>query len=129
MKYFIIFLFLICLNSNLYSQSLDCLKYKTGKFGYPELPGKISWRKNSVQESYNNGILEMLWKVKWLSECQYQLTCEKLFVNKYPIKVGDKIIATIISTDENCFTTQSIYYNAENPKGLKIPESTMCLEK
>jgi len=119
----------LSLSTTMFGQSLDCRKFKTGKFGYPELPGKISLRKASVQESYNNGKLEMLWEVKWISECQYQLTCIKLFNNNYPIKVGDKILATIISTDENCFTAETIYYNNENPNGIPMPQAPMCLVK
>lgn len=129
MKQTIILFFFIAINTTMSAQSPDCLKYRTGKFGYPELPGKISLRKDSVQESYNDGKLEMLWEVKWISECQYQLTCVKLFSDNYPIHIGDKILATIISTDENCFTAETIYYNAQNPKGTAMPTLPMCLVK
>lgn len=129
MKPTIIFFSILAICTTMFAQSPNCSKYRTGKFGYPELPGKISLRKDSVQESYNNGKLEMLWEVKWISECQYQLTCVKLFSDKYPINVGDKILATIISTDENCFTAETIYYDAKNPKGIAMPTLPMCLVK
>jgi hypothetical protein len=129
MKYAIIFVITIALSTILFAQSPDCLKYRTGKFGYPDLPGKISLRKDSVQESYNDGKLEMLWEVKWISECKYQLTCVKLFNDKYPIGIGDRIVATIISTTENCFTAETIYYSNKYPNGVAMPPAPMCLVK
>ena len=111
------------------AQTLDCKKFRTGKFYYPGLPDKISLRKDSTQESYDNGKLEMLWKVKWLSECEYELTCEQVFEDPYPIKKGDRIVATIVKTEDDCFTTSIMFYNEANPEGQAIPSGEMCIKK
>lgn len=112
-----------------YSQEPNCKRFKTGKFYYPDLPGKISLRKDSIQESYNNGNLEMIWKLRWLNDCEYELTCEKMFVDFNSYKTGDRIKATIIKTAENCFTTEIIFYNKENPQGLVGKTGEMCFVK
>ena len=112
------------------SQTLECKKFKTGKFYYPTIPNKISLRKDSTQESYNNGKLEMLWSVKWLNECEYEMTCKQILVDgPYPIKKGDRIVATIIKTEGDCFTTSLVFYNSENPGGQTIPAGEMCIKK
>jgi hypothetical protein len=111
------------------AQQPDCAKFENGSFVYPTLPGKVSVRKQSVQESYNNGNLEMIWKVKWLSSCEYEMTCQKVLVNNIPVKKGDKIVTTIIATEGDCYTYTSILYNADYPKGFKTPASQLCLQK
>ena len=128
MRFFFTFLILL-LGSSMYAQSPDCKKFKTGKFGYPTMPGKISLRRDDVQESYNNGKLEMKWKVKWISDCQYELTCIKMLVDSYPIAVGDRILSTIVSTDQDCFTHESVFFNKQNPDGVVMPAAAMCLAK
>jgi hypothetical protein len=111
------------------SQTLECNKFKSGKFYYPTIPDKISWRKDSVQESYNKGELEMIWKVKWINECKYELKCERVLLEPYLIKKGDRIVATITNTDEDCFTISLIFYNESNPQGKTIPGGDMCIKK
>ena len=119
-----------CISFSVQSQTPDCKKFKTGKFYYPALQGnKISLRKDSIQESYNDGKLEMVWKVKWLSECQYEMTCIQVVPDPYPIKVGDRIVATIIKTEGDCFTTSLMFYYAEKPEGVMIPPAEMCIKK
>lgn len=112
-----------------YSQTINCKKFIEGTFYYPTLPNKISIRKDSIQESYNNGKLEMVWKVKWLNECEYELTCQQVLVDPYPIKKNDKIVATIVQTEGDFFTTTIIFYNEDNPNGQPIPSGPMCVKK
>lgn len=112
-----------------YSQTPDCIKFKTARFSYRGVPNKTSLRKDSTQESFNHGKLEMLWKIKWLSECQYEMTCEKMLVVNSPIEVGDRILATIIKTEGECYTASSTYYNKANPRGIINPEGKMCIVK
>jgi hypothetical protein len=118
---------LLALTSN--SQTINCKKFKEGTFYYPTLPNKISVRKDSIQESYNNGKLEMVWKVKWINECEYELTCQQVLVEPYSIKKNDKIVAKIVNTEEDCFTTTIIIYNEVNPNGQPIPSGQMCVKK
>lgn len=111
------------------AQALDCQNFKDGTFYYPTIPNSISVRKKSIQKSYSNGKLTMIWKVKWISDCQYKMVCKKVLVKPYSIKKGDKIIATIISTDGSCYTTSIIYFNKQNPKGIDYPNAEMCVKK
>jgi hypothetical protein len=130
MRLLIISALLTCFAFASNAQTPDCQKFRSGKFYYPTLPGKISWRKDSIQESYNNGQLEMMWSVKWLSECEYELTCTKVLVDHpYPIKKGDRIVATIVKTEGDCFTTTLVVYNAENPQGQAVPGGDMCIRR
>ena len=127
-----IIIYILCLliyNFSIQAQNIDCAKFKTGKFYYPELEDKYSIRSESIQESYNHGKLEMIWKVKWLNGCEYELTCIKVLVKPYPIFKGDKMHATIIQTDGECFTTKIIFYNKEYPKGQTFPQAQMCIAK
>lgn len=127
-----IFIYSLCLlmySFSMQAQTLDCAKFKTGKFQYPGLEDKYSVRNETTQLSYNHGNLEMIWKVKWLNECEYELTCMKVLVKPYPIFKGDKIHATIIQTEGDCFTTKIIFYNKEYPKGQTFPQAQMCIAK
>lgn len=125
LTFFTILLFALISNS----QTIDCNKFKEGAFYYPTLPNKVSVRKGAIQKSYNNDKLEMVWKVKWLNECEYELTCKRVLVHPYPIKKGDRIVATIVKTEEDCFTTTLLFYNQANPNGEKIPSGPMCIKK
>jgi hypothetical protein len=108
---------------------IDCQKFRNGTFYYPGMPGKISIRTDSIQKSYNDGRLEMLWKVNWITECTYELVCQKMLVNTYTIRPGDRFIANIIATDDSCFTTSLIFYSKESPEGEKIPGGPLCIKK
>jgi hypothetical protein len=111
------------------SQELDCKKFKNGLFYYPTLPEKTSIRKDSIQESYNNGKLEMIWKVRWLTECEYEIICDKVLIESIPIRKGDRIVAKIVKTEGNCFTSELKFYNSENPEGLSFPAGELCIKK
>lgn len=123
-KYIAFLLFLISFSS--VAQDKKCSEFRTGEFIYPSNENKVSIRKESVQESYNDGKLEATWKVSWLNECKYELVCEKVLMEDSPFQIGDKIVATILNTDSKCYTFSLIVYNSENPKGFEIPNGTMC---
>lgn len=129
MKKITLLLITILFTLTSYSQELNCEKFKNGLFYYPTLPGKTSLRKDSIQESYNNGKLEMIWKVSWLSECEYEITCNKVLNDSIPIKKGDRIVAKIIETEKECFTYTLKFYNSDNPQGVQYPSSVLCLKK
>lgn len=124
MKYIILILLTISFSS--YGQHKKCHEFKTGEFVYPNLQSKISLRHETIQESYNNGKLEAVWKVKWLNECEYELICEKVLTDNVPFKIGDRMAVTILETDSNCYTFSLIVYNELYPKGFKIPNGKMC---
>lgn len=110
------------------AQEIDCGNFKTGRFGYPTLPGKISLRKAATQESYNNGKLEMLWTVRWIDDCHYELKLKKMYSDDYPMfSKGDRILCEIVSTDGDCFTTRTTIFNAQFPDGYVADQlATMC---
>lgn len=81
-----------------------------------------------MQESYNDGNLEMVWKVKWRSECEYEIICQKVLVSTVPIKPGDRIVAAIIKTEGDCFTTSFLVYNEFYPEGF-AGTGEMCIKK
>ena len=128
MKILSLLAFLCCFMS-VKAQAPDCAKFKNGSFEYPDLRGKLSVREGSVQKSFNNGNLEMLWDVRWISECEYELTCKKVYVKGIPARKGDRIYVKIIETDEDCFTSETILYNNDFPSGSKVMSSTMCFKQ
>jgi hypothetical protein len=111
------------------SSQTNCQKFRNGTFYYPDIPGKISVRKGSIQKSYNEGRLEMIWKVKWLSNCKFEMICEKILVDNNSIKRGDRIVANIIATDASCFTSELVFYSKEIPEGEKLPGGPLCIKK
>lgn len=120
--------FIFCLVAfSSFGQNKNCEDFKVGEFVYPGNPNKLSVRKDSVQESYNNGKLEMLWSVKWINDCTYEMVCQKVFSENIPIKVGDRIVTTILETDSKCYKFSYIVYNAYYPNGFVSPENgNMC---
>jgi hypothetical protein len=131
MKLTLLISLLACWSFGVTAQQPDCAKFTTGRFGYPDLPGKISLRKADTQESYNNGVLEMLWTVRWIDECRYELTLKKVYSKDYPMfHKGDRILCEIVATEDDCFTTRTTLFNAQFPAGLVSDKpATMCIVK
>jgi hypothetical protein len=119
---------LILLETIGYSQTIDCSKLKNVTVYNPEFPNRTTIRKGAVQENYNNGVLQMVWDLKWISECEYEITSIKKFVED-PIEVGDRAIVTITSIDNDCYTCKRVFYSKDIPQGNVDPSSTFCLKK
>jgi hypothetical protein len=111
-----------------YSQTLDCSKLKNIKAYNPDYPKKTFTIKGATQESYDNGVLQLIWSVKWLSDCEYEVTCTKKLVESQ-MEVGDKIVMTIISIDGDCFTIKRTFHAKNFPDGDVDPENTYCIAK
>ena len=111
---------------NLFSQELDCNLFKNGTFYYSDLNDKFSVRTDSIQESYNKDKLEMIWKVIWVNDCEYDLVCEKILVKGYPIKFGDRINVKITETIGECYKSSLTVFNGDNPNGFKVPSGILC---
>ena len=128
MKTALLISLLTCCSFLSIAQENDCRKFKTGRFGYPTLPGKVSLRNPATQESYNNGKLEMLWTVRWIDDCHYELILKKLYSDEYPmLRKGDRILCEIVSTEGECFTTRTTLFNAQFPDGYVADQlATMC---
>lgn len=111
-----------------YSQTPDCSKLKNIKAYNPDYPKKTFVIKGATQESFDNGVLQMVWSLKWLSDCEYEVTCVKKLAES-PIEVGDKIVMTIISIDGDCFTMKRTFHAKNFPDGDVDPENTYCISK
>ncbi|REG92938.1 hypothetical protein [Flavobacterium aquicola] len=111
-----------------YSQILDCSKLKNIKAYNPDYPKKTFVIKGATQESYDNGVLQLVWSLKWLSDCEYEVTCTKKLVESQ-MEVGDKIVMTIISIDGDCITVKRTFHAKNFPDGDVDPENTYCISK
>jgi hypothetical protein len=128
MKKKLALILLILLGTIGYSQTIDCSKLKNVTIYNPEFPNRTTIRKGAVQENYNNGVLQMVWDLKWISECEYEITSIKKFVED-PIDVGDKIVVTITSIDNDCYTYKRVFYSKDFPEGDVNPSRTTCFKK
>jgi hypothetical protein len=128
MKKQIALILLLVVGAMGYSQTLDCSKLKNIKAYNPDYPKKTFVIKGATQESYDNGVLQMVWSVKWVTDCQYEVICTKKTVENQ-IEVGDKIVIDVMSIDGDCFTLKRTFYCKNLPQGDVDPESTFCLAK
>jgi|GEM_PF-1735676 len=126
MKKIIVFC-LILLGTAAYSQKLDCIRFKNGKFAAPAFPDEYAIRKDSIEEGYFDGKLQTVWSVKWLSDCKLEKVCIKN-LGAENVKIGDKSVAEIIYTDDECVTYNIVYFNEENPNGIDFQRG-LCLQK
>jgi hypothetical protein len=128
-KIFILFTGLL-LAVTVSSQTLDCKKFKTGTFYYPQIPDQgYTVRDKNVQTSYYKNGMTATWNVKWTGDCTFDLTFEKADNSDAFFKKGDKISVTITTVDGDCYSFKSVFYNDENPKGEEIPPGQMCIKK
>ena len=109
-------------------QMLDCSKLKNIKAYNPDYPKKTFEIKGATQESYDNGVLQLVWSVKWVTDCQYEVTCTKKN-GENQIEVGDRIVMDFVSIDGDCFTLKRTFYCKNFPEGDVDPGSTYCLVK
>lgn len=111
-----------------YSQTLDCSKLKNIKAFDPDYPKRTFTLKGATQESYENGVLHLVWNVKTNSDCEYEITCTKK-VGESQMEIGDRIVMTIVSIDDDCFTVKRTFFCKNFPEGEVDPGSTYCLAK
>mgnify|MGYP003458538166 FL=1 len=126
-KKLLLILFLV-LGTIGYSQALDCSNLKNIKAFNPDYPKRTFVIKGATQESYDNGVLQLVWSVKWTTDCEYEVTCVKKLTESQ-MEVGDKIVMTIVSIDDDCFTVKRTFHCKNIPDGDVDPESTFCLAK
>lgn len=111
-----------------YSQATDCSKLKNVKAYNPDYPKRTFVIKGATQESYDNGVLQLVWSVKWLSGCEYEVTCMKK-LGQSQMEVGDRIVTTIVSIDGDCFTVKRTFFAKNFPEGDVDQASTYCIAK
>lgn len=105
----------------------DCSKFKNGRFIYPDQKDILSVRKNGIQKSISNGKVMAIWKVEWIDDCSYNLTCKKLKAPMPPFEKGDLLECKIVGTQDECFQVDIVF--KRNDKVI-MPKMTgeMCLE-
>lgn len=111
-----------------YSQALDCSKLKNIKAYNPDYPTRTFVIKGATQESYDKGTLQLVWNVKWNSDCEYEVACVKK-LGESQMEVGDRIVMTIVSVDGDCFTVKRTFFAKNFPEGDVDPGSTYCIAK
>lgn len=111
-----------------YSQTLDCSKFKNIKAVNPDYPKRYFVIKGATQESYDNGVLQLVWNVKWLTDCEYEVTCVKK-LSESQMEIGDRIVMTVVSIDGDCITFKRTFFAKNFPEGDVDPGSTYCLVK
>ena len=63
----------------------------------------------------------MLWDVKWISDCEYDLICVEILSNASDFEVGERIRVEIVSSMKNCYYSMLTVFNKEHPKGYTLP--------
>ena len=116
---FLLAAFFFCIS--FHAQNVDCNRFKNGDFYYPSMPDKILVRNGNVQESYIDENLEMIWSVKWLNDCEYDLVCIEILGNSSGFEVGERINVKIVSSVKNCYYSMLTVYNEEYPVGYHLP--------
>jgi hypothetical protein len=129
MKKQLALILLLIVGSMGYSQTQDCSKFKNMKVYNPDYPERTFVIKGNTQESYNKGVLQLVWSLKWITECEYEVTCAKKLGDS-PIEIGDRMVMTIMSVDGDCITFKRVFYSKTTPpEGDVDPNSTFCLSK
>ena len=106
MKNFFLVSFLV--TSVFYSKAQtkeELQKFHTGTFSYKGMESEVQIiRTKKVQkEIFNKGKSRIIMKIEWLDDSTYVLTVKKIIDSPGCIKKGDKIFATIKSTNGNTY--------------------------
>ncbi len=125
--------FFILFSFNVFGQNenLECKKFKTGKYYYPQLPREYgeSKRTETKQISYiTKPDMTLTWKINWLTDCSYEMILEDIKNNDGIYNIGDRIVAEIISIEDKCYVFEGVLYSSKYPDGKKFPQGTLCKE-
>ena len=123
----LIFLAFLLLGSIGYSQSLDCSKFKNGKFYKENNPNIYFVIKDSIMEDFMDDNLVWTWSIKWLNDCQYEAVCTKSTMEF--IAVEDKMIVTITSIEDECFAFNRKLIDKTFGDGLDTKSFYSCIKK
>jgi hypothetical protein len=109
MKLFLFTFLLLILSFGLHAQSLNCTKFRNGKFK-STFDGRteIIERSGSIQHEYfinSKDSLNLSFNVEWLDDCTYTLTLTKESLERFP-KNG-MITVKITNTNINSYTQSS----------------------
>jgi hypothetical protein len=112
------------------AQSLDCKKFRKGTFYTKQIPDNgYTVRTKTIQTTYFKKInMEVAWKIKWTSNCTYELLFDHAVNSDGYFQEGDKIVTTITSIEGGCYSFISTYYSLKYPEGKTAPPADMCLK-
>ncbi len=127
-KFILLVLFSIsgCL---VYGQSLDCSKFKDGKFRIPGTNGNpptFIFRKGNTQiETTDSGKVVFKFKVTWLDECTYTLAVDSVLKNEnntpFPLNMILKVkIVGILKDSYLQESTSNTFLGVYKSEVLKI---------
>nr|WP_315156692.1 hypothetical protein [uncultured Flavobacterium sp.] len=123
----IVLITLLLLGSIGYSQSLDCSKFKNGKF-YSKISTSSFVINDTIMEDFNGGdFLVWTWSIKWINDCEYEAVCTNS-TNEF-IAVGDKMIVTIKVIDGECFEFDRKLIDKKFADGLDSKSFYSCIKK
>jgi len=112
-----------------FGQRANCQKFKEGKFIYPDIEDVYVIRKGKSQKSYNKDKLEIVSKVKWTTNCRYELKIKKINIPG-ALKKGDLLVCTIVKSEGDKIFVDVVFYAKGSKEGKKMPRSTiMVLQK
>jgi hypothetical protein len=123
----IFFLALLLTGSIGYSQSLDCSKFKNGKFYSQISPSSYSVIKDTIVEDFGEDILYFTWSIKWLNDCEYEAVCTKSTTDF--IAIGDKMIVTIMDINDDCFAFNRKLIDKKFADGSDTMSFYSCIKK
>jgi hypothetical protein len=95
---------LLLLTFGLFAQEKKCSDFKIGNFTYsdPDYSDLITVRTDSLQtDSYPKMGWEMTSRVKWLTDCKYEMEYIKVNDPKMESLIGIKYVIEIIEIKEN----------------------------
>jgi hypothetical protein len=121
------FLALLLLGSIGHSQSLDCSKFKNGKFYSENKPNVYFLIRETIMEDFMDDNLVWTWSIKWINDCQYEAVCTKSTMEF--IVTGDKMIVTITDINDDCFTFNRKLFGKILGDGSDSQSYYSCIKK
>nr|WP_315156689.1 hypothetical protein [uncultured Flavobacterium sp.] len=110
-----------------YSQSLDCSKFKNGKFYNKNKPNIYFVIKDTIMEDFMDDNLVWTWSIKWINDCQYEAVCTKSTMEF--VVIGDKMIVTITDINDDCFTFNRKLLGKTLDDGSDTKSYYSCIKK
>jgi hypothetical protein len=91
------------------AQDADCEKFRTGNFKYedPNYGVIRVKRTETAQVEINADKIEIHSTVKWVSDCKFVLTHEKIVGADIPEIIGKKVYVEIIESKDNSYTCKA----------------------
>ncbi|GGD06545.1 hypothetical protein [Hyunsoonleella pacifica] len=121
MRKLVILLFSI-FSLSTFGQEISCSDYKTGNFEYDDILYS-EWRitRTNAEQIETNATTGLIIHndIKWLSDCEFTLTCSKVSQKKYEHAVG-KIFKVVITDTSNDGYTCVMMHNEIQPNDLRF---------